>query len=137
VASHSLISHFQCNLCKKTFAVKSTLNTHMKTHEAIKKLECTICSKRFAVKSSLKSHQRLHTGVKPFPCVHAQCGKQFRTSGQRRVHMRVHSRNSLGLTGKRKLLRIGDSKSNVELPDPLRITSNGANIETMFTDCYT
>jgi len=43
----------------------------------------------------------------------------------RRVHQKTHARNALGLTGRRKLLRIGEVKSNFKLPDPLKITSDG------------
>lgn len=39
--------------------------------------------------------------------------------------MRVHSRNSQGLTGKRRLLRIGDTGPKIDLSDPLKITSAG------------
>jgi len=55
-----------------------------------------------------------------------QCGKPFRTSGQRRIHVKMHSRNYNGPTGKRRLLRIGDFTSPpIDLPDPLQITSEG------------
>lgn len=41
------------------------------------------------------------------------------------MHSKIHTRNPLGLPGKRKLLRIGENEPVVHLPDPLKITENG------------
>lgn len=103
--------------------MKSTLNTHLRTHLPTKEWECRTCHKKFTILASLKAHERLHTGVKPFQCNF--CHKYFRTSSQRKVHSKIHFRNPNSMTGRRRLLRIGETNTNVELSEPLKITDQG------------
>nr|XP_022339060.1 zinc finger protein 236-like [Crassostrea virginica] len=80
---------FICEICSRSFTVKSTLDSHMKTHGSNqKKFSCHICCSRFSTKGSLKVHMRLHTGAKPFKCPH--CDLRFRTSGHRKSHIVGH-----------------------------------------------
>ncbi|KAL3860221.1 hypothetical protein ACJMK2_010376 [Sinanodonta woodiana] len=80
---------FGCEVCGRTFTVKSTLDSHMKTHgSGEKKFRCHICASMFSTKGSLKVHMRLHTGAKPFKCPH--CDQRFRTSGHRKSHIISH-----------------------------------------------
>ncbi|XP_052231983.1 zinc finger protein 236-like isoform X2 [Dreissena polymorpha] len=80
---------FSCRICSRTFTVKSTLDSHLKTHsDAVKTLRCHVCHSMFSTKGSLKVHMRLHTGAKPFKCPH--CTMRFRTSGHRKSHIHQH-----------------------------------------------
>lgn len=125
IRTHTLEKPFKCDFCMKGFAVKSTLNTHVLTHSSEKKWKCRFCYKTFSIMASLKTHERLHSNMKPFKCRHDGCEKHFKTSSQRRSHMKAHIRNTHCLTGKRKLLRIGETKKKIEFPDALKITPDG------------
>ncbi|XP_013403911.1 zinc finger protein 236 isoform X2 [Lingula anatina] len=82
---------YACTICSRTFTVKSTLDSHMKTHRPTEKVfKCHVCNSNFSTKGSLKVHMRLHTGAKPFKCPH--CDERFRTSGHRKSHIQTHFR---------------------------------------------
>lgn len=128
IRTHTLERPYKCSQCLKSFAVKSTLTTHMSTHSKDKRWKCRLCPKEFALMSSLRTHEKMHTGNKPFKCAYEGCEKSFKTSSHRRSHMRVHTRSNTQmqvLTGKRKLLRIGEPPKKLDLPDALKITPNG------------
>ncbi|XP_066982210.1 zinc finger protein 91-like [Macrobrachium rosenbergii] len=58
----------QCELCYRSFAVKSTLKIHMMRHRGERPHKCNVCSKSFTQSSTLKIHMRTHTGDKPYAC---------------------------------------------------------------------
>ncbi|XP_061162375.1 zinc finger protein 236-like [Saccostrea echinata] len=96
---------YSCEICSRSFTVKSTLDSHMKTHGTNhKKFSCHICCSRFSTKGSLKVHMRLHTGAKPFKCPH--CDLRFRTSGHRKSHILGHLKPDL--PKKRKTTFVND-----------------------------
>uniref|UniRef100_A0A1A8A2R4 C2H2-type domain-containing protein n=1 Tax=Nothobranchius furzeri TaxID=105023 RepID=A0A1A8A2R4_NOTFU len=57
-----------CEICDKTFMLRSYLYEHRRSHAEQKRFSCELCGKRFSLKRVLKNHMRIHTGVKPFAC---------------------------------------------------------------------
>lgn len=56
-------SIFKCNQCPKTFRLKSTFTTHVKSHELKKSssdLSCKFCDKCFSIKTALDNHLMIH-----------------------------------------------------------------------------
>ena len=54
-----------CSVCKKTFACKSSLKSHMAVHTKEKPYKCTLCDYSCKLSSLLKQHMYKHTGEKP------------------------------------------------------------------------
>jgi len=78
-----------CNICRKDFSCKSSLNRHMRIHSGVKPFQCNVCGKRFSDKGVLDVHERIHTGKKPYQC--SQCSKVFSQKGNLKRHMRIHT----------------------------------------------
>ena len=57
------------------------------------KFQCSVCKKIFACKTSLQMHLNIHTGTKPFICKDANCGAKFSHSSNLRRHMKTVHRN--------------------------------------------
>ncbi|CAD7086164.1 unnamed protein product [Hermetia illucens] len=80
---------YQCNVCKKTFAVPARLIRHYRTHTGERPFECEFCHKMFSVKENLQVHRRIHTKERPYKC--EVCGRAFEHSGKLHRHMRIHT----------------------------------------------
>ena len=58
-----------CRFCNKQMSAASNLSRHIRTkHNNIKRFQCDVCKKSFGEKHSLESHINTHTGAKPFSC---------------------------------------------------------------------
>lgn len=80
---------YQCDVCKKTFAVPARLVRHYRTHTGERPFECEFCHKMFSVKENLQVHRRIHTKERPYKC--DVCGRAFEHSGKLHRHMRIHT----------------------------------------------
>ena len=76
---------FECDVCKKSFALRGNLLFHQRSHnkgvnaERLFKCDYQDCEKDFICKGHLISHQRSHSQEKPFDC--ATCHKKFVEKG--------------------------------------------------------
>ena len=80
-----------CEVCAKSFANTSDLNTHKRTHTGEKNFPCHICGKSFTTKQYLIIHTRQHTGEKPHCC--EECGKAFADKSALNCHQEQHQNN--------------------------------------------
>ena len=60
-------------------------SVHLEDH--LRPFICQICKKGFAERGKLTTHMNLHTGLKPHVCKY--CGKAFADSGNKRMHERT------------------------------------------------
>ncbi len=49
---------FHCHICRRGFARRTTLHTHMIVHEKHSRFDCPTCVKKFSHKPSLFLHQK-------------------------------------------------------------------------------
>ena len=88
---HTREKPFRCNICYKTFTDKGGLVIHKKRmHFGVKPFQCDICEKKFPRKIELDQHKRIHTGEKPYDC--DICGKKFSHSSSLKYHVKIHSK---------------------------------------------
>ncbi|GFG40154.1 hypothetical protein Cfor_11496 [Coptotermes formosanus] len=85
---HAEGNHYTCDVCNKSFALRTTFRSHWRIHERQGQYSCNVCNKSFNDKSNLKKHQRLHAGERPFSC--DVCGKSYSDQSNLKKHVRMH-----------------------------------------------
>ncbi|XP_055941914.1 zinc finger protein 235-like [Argiope bruennichi] len=81
-----------CNICQKVLK-RNYLKKHMLTHGGKKTHRCDLCGKSFLLKSNLLKHTRGHTSDKPFSC--DVCGKRFETNDDLKSHINPWGRETI------------------------------------------
>ncbi|TRY63881.1 hypothetical protein TCAL_12903 [Tigriopus californicus] len=89
---------FQCQYCGKEYAVKQTLDAHIKMHQGIIRYKCSYCEYGSNHKAVLMDHEKMHLRKQGLTnessgliLTHQcdQCGKQFAKRSQINRHVRV------------------------------------------------
>lgn len=92
--AHTKIHHeenrvFNCTLCPKAFFQATDLRKHIKSHSNVRSMICDVCGDAFKSSETLKCHMRRHTGDRPYPC--KVCPRAFTTSNSLSIHQRTHT----------------------------------------------
>lgn len=78
-----------CDVCKRQFYNKATLDDHKNTHTGNRPFICTICSSSFSHRIGLKRHLVTHAKTKPFKC--GVCLKEFGFKTKLDEHLITHT----------------------------------------------
>ncbi|CAG9789657.1 unnamed protein product [Diatraea saccharalis] len=87
---NSVAATYKCNICDKSFILKSKLTSHIKkVHLMERNHICTECGQGFFIKQSLDEHMIKHNGERVFKCT--VCHKAYARKKTLREHMRIHN----------------------------------------------
>ncbi|XP_057375324.1 uncharacterized protein LOC130696253 [Daphnia carinata] len=90
---HSGVKSHLCELCGRAFALRNSLNSHIRFHHRgqarPKHFMCSTCGYTCRSKNHLEKHERIHTNERPFDCKY--CDKKFREKGTLVRHIRTHT----------------------------------------------
>ncbi|KAI5640760.1 zinc-finger associated domain (zf-AD) domain-containing protein [Phthorimaea operculella] len=90
VKVHNAEAPYKCNICDKSYILKSLLMAHIKkSHLMERNCQCSECGYRFFSQKSLKAHMVKHTGEKNYACT--ICNKAYARKYTLREHMRIHN----------------------------------------------
>lgn len=87
---NSVAATYKCNICDKSFILKSKLTSHIKkVHLMERNHTCAECGQGFFIKQSLDEHMIKHNGERVFKCT--VCHKAYARKKTLREHMRIHN----------------------------------------------
>ncbi|XP_073964107.1 uncharacterized protein isoform X2 [Choristoneura fumiferana] len=90
VKVHNSEAQYKCNVCSKSYILKSLLMYHIKkTHLMERNHQCTECGYKFFSKKALNAHMVKHTGERKYCC--EVCQKSYARKYTLREHMRIHN----------------------------------------------
>ena len=81
-----------CQYCGDEFEMQSSFTTHMKEKHPSDSFICEYCQKSLSTSNGLFKHQRSHLYLKHVCDV---CNKRFQFPGQKKKHMKVHTKTGL------------------------------------------
>lgn len=90
LATHSMDTQHECNICNKSFSTKWNLKIHSWVHanRTSKPYKCGQCTKAFVREIDFQNHLNSHKQIKPFTCEY--CGCKFIRKYNYMRHWREH-----------------------------------------------
>lgn len=126
---HTKEKPFECPIaeCRRRFAIKGTLNVHMRVHENTKlRHTCPTCTKKFSSSTTLDIHcLAAHDGVLGFKC--NQCLASFSQSQPFKVHLRQHHSDPQkeamcrAAAARKKQELLTDDRFQIQMDEPVEI----------------
>lgn len=125
---HTKEKPYECPIadCRRRFAIKGTLNVHMRVHENTKlRHTCPTCSRKFSSTTTLDIHcLAAHDGVLGFKCKH--CQASFSQSQPLKVHLRhQHSdpqkEAMRRVAARKKREMLTDDRFQIQMDEPVLI----------------
>lgn len=87
-------SRYSCNLCRKSFSLRSVFKRHLRIHTGKKFCACNGCEKSFSEhRGGSVPNPRTHIGGKPYSCDF--CNKSFNLRCILKRHVRTHAMEKL------------------------------------------
>ncbi len=78
---------FQCAVCDRKFATKSSLTQQQKVPKEPRTFKCQFCSQKFNSKYACAVHERRHTGNNPYVCDVPGCKRSYPQKIQLKLHI--------------------------------------------------
>lgn len=97
ILSHTDPGRYQCDVCAKVCAGRSSLWAHRTTHwtDDQKPHQCQQCDRRFATLTKLKAHQKSHIAKEEYTFECDLCHRRYVSRGHLRAHhLEAHSANT-------------------------------------------
>ena len=91
VKMHSVdkcLKPIKCDKCGKCYT-RTGMRSHIRFHSKERPHVCEVCGKSFKIKSAYIRHRYIHDSVKPFICKH--CRKGFANQSNLKGHLRTHT----------------------------------------------
>lgn len=88
--AHASLKLHMCDLCERSFTLKSTLENHRRLHTR-ETYKCTYCDKKFRTANAMYIHERKRNNCKPYVCT--KCEKRYLTKECLSVHLSTHQDN--------------------------------------------
>ena len=90
---HAEGNQYTCEVCNKSFALRTTFSSHWRTHKQESQYSSNMCSKSFYDKGNLTIHERLCHEERPICC--GVCNKPYSDQSNLKKHLHMYIDRSI------------------------------------------